>query len=98
MLFGKGTTIYSRRLTLLVVCLVVAVTVIAGRLVYYQIFMHDDLQEWYHEQRTWEKTIPAERGDITDINGNPNTYTVLQFTGGNHEFYNIFIYGYNYSI
>lgn len=69
MLFGKGTTIYSRRLTLLVVCLIVAVTVIAGRLVYYQIFMHDDLQEWYHEQRTWEKTIPAERGDITDING-----------------------------
>jgi len=27
---------------------------------------------------------------ITDINGNPSSYTVLQFTGGNNEIYNIF--------
>jgi cell division protein FtsI (penicillin-binding protein 3) len=66
---GKGSTVYSRRMSLLIVCLVVGVMVVAGRLVYYQIFMHEDLQARYHEQHTWDKTIPAERGDITDVNG-----------------------------
>jgi cell division protein FtsI (penicillin-binding protein 3) len=66
---GRGLTIDSRRLTLLVFGLVLGVTVVTGRLVYYQIFRHDELKEWSAEQCTWEKSIPARRGDITDVNG-----------------------------
>ena len=66
---GRGMTIDSRRLTLLVFFIILGVTVIAGRLVYYQIFMHDELKEWSAAQCTWEVPIPARRGDITDVNG-----------------------------
>ena len=66
---GKGLTIDSRRLTLLVFFIVLGVTVVTGRLVYYQIFRHDELKEWSTAQRTWEVSIPARRGDITDVNG-----------------------------
>jgi cell division protein FtsI (penicillin-binding protein 3) len=66
---GKGLTIDSRRLTLLVFGIVLGVTVVTGRLVYYQIFRHDELKEWSADQCTWEEPIPARRGDITDING-----------------------------
>jgi cell division protein FtsI/penicillin-binding protein 2 len=65
----EGSTIDSRRLTLIVFCLILGVTVVAGRLVYYQVFRHDELKEWSTEQCTWEKPIPARRGDITDVNG-----------------------------
>jgi cell division protein FtsI (penicillin-binding protein 3) len=69
MLSGKELTISSRRLTLLVFCLVFGVTVVGGRLVYYQILMHDQLQDQAVEQRVREKPIPTQRGDITDVNG-----------------------------
>ncbi len=70
MVNGKGLTIDSRRLTVLIFCLVLGVTVVAGRLVYYQIVRHDYLAVWADNQRIVEKKIPARRGDITDINGN----------------------------
>ncbi len=70
MVQGKGLTIDSRRLTVLIFCLVLGVTVVAGRLVFYQIVLHDDLAAWADTQRIVEKGIPARRGDITDINGN----------------------------
>ncbi|NIV36101.1 MAG: hypothetical protein GWN58_43625, partial [Anaerolineae bacterium] len=59
---GKGLTIDSRRLTFLIFGLVVGVTVVTGRLVYYQVFRHDELKARSAEQCTWEKTIPARRG------------------------------------
>ena len=62
-------TIDSRRLTFLIFGLVLGVTVVTGRLVYYQIFKHDELKARAAEQCTWEKSIPARRGDIADING-----------------------------
>ena len=66
---GRGSTIDSRRLTLLVFGLVLGVTVVTGRLVYYQIFRHDELKEWSTAQSTREKPIPARRGDIADVKG-----------------------------
>ena len=69
MLSGKGSTIDSHRLTLLVFFIVLGITIIVGRLVYYQIFMHDELRAWAIGQRIREESIPVERGDIHDING-----------------------------
>jgi cell division protein FtsI/penicillin-binding protein 2 len=66
---GRGLTIDSRRLTLLVFCLVLGITVVAGRLVYYQVFRHEELKEWSLAQRTREHDLPARRGYITDVNG-----------------------------
>ena len=66
---GRGLTIDSRRLTFLIFGLVVGVTVVTGRLVFYQVFKHDELKEQSARQCTWEKTVPARRGDIADVNG-----------------------------
>ena len=66
---GRVSTIDTRRLTFLVFGLILGVTVVAGRLVYYQVFRHDELKAWSAEQCTWEKPIPARRGDIADVNG-----------------------------
>ena len=65
----KGSTIDTRRLTVIIFGLILGVTVVTGRLVYYQIFRHDELQVWSAEQCTWEKSIPARRGDVADVNG-----------------------------
>ena len=65
----RSLTIDSRRLTIIVFGLVLGVTVVTGRLVYYQVFRHDELQVWSAEQCTWEKSIPARRGDVSDVNG-----------------------------
>ena len=69
MLSGKSSTIDSHRLTLLVFFIVLGITVIVGRLVYYQIFMHEELRAWAVAQRTREEPIPVERGDISDVSG-----------------------------
>ncbi len=79
MLLGKESTINSRRLTLLVFFMILGVTVVAGRLVYYQVFMHDELQAWANEQRTREVPIPVERGDISDVNGHLLALSTVQW-------------------
>ena len=56
-------------MTVLIFGLVLGVTVVTGRLVYYQIFRHEELEAWSADQCTWEKPIPARRGDIADTNG-----------------------------
>ena len=59
----------SRRLTLLSCLLTFGFTVVVGRLVYYQVFRHDELVANADTQRTWEKEVTPKRGYIADVNG-----------------------------
>lgn len=58
-----------RRLLVLISCLIFGVTVIVGRLVYFQVVRHEELRSEVDEQRTWEKEQSPSRGYITDVNG-----------------------------
>ena len=70
MLMGTDSTIDRQRLTLLAFFIVLGITVVAGRLIYYQVFMHEELQALAIGERTWEEPIRVKRGDISDTNGN----------------------------
>lgn len=58
----------SRRLTLLIFCLTFGITVVVGRLVYYQVVRHEELQDVVQEQRVQDREVPSRRGYIADIN------------------------------
>jgi cell division protein FtsI/penicillin-binding protein 2 len=76
---GKTATIDSRRLVVLVCCLTFGFTVVVGRLVYYQVFLHEELAVKASTQRTWEKELPSRRGYITDVNGHILALDVIEW-------------------
>jgi cell division protein FtsI/penicillin-binding protein 2 len=75
----KTVTIDSRRLVVLVCCLTFAFTVVVGRLVYYQVFRHEELELKAMDQRTWEKELPSRRGYIADVNGHILALDVIEW-------------------
>lgn len=68
-----------RRLLVLIGCLVFGVTVIIGRLVYYQVIKYHDLRSEADEQRTWEKEQQPSRGYIADVNGHILALSVIEW-------------------
>jgi cell division protein FtsI/penicillin-binding protein 2 len=69
----------QRRLIVLIACLTFGFTVVVGRLVYYQVFRHDELQHQAHKQRTWDKELPPKRGYIADASGNIMALEVVEW-------------------
>lgn len=76
---GRIVTIDSRRLVALIFSLTFAFTVVMGRLVYYQVFLHEELAVMATEQRTWEKELPSQRGYITDVSGHILALDVIEW-------------------
>ena len=76
---GKPLPMNPRRLLVLIGCLVFGVTVIVGRLVYYQVIKHVELQREADEQRTREKEQPPSRGYIADVNGHILALDVMEW-------------------
>jgi cell division protein FtsI (penicillin-binding protein 3) len=68
-----------RRLLVLISCLIFGVTVIVGRLVYFQVIRHEELRSEVDEQRTWEKEQSPSRGYITDVNGHILALDVVEW-------------------
>jgi len=68
-----------RRLIVLAAVLAVGALVIIGRLAYYQIWMHDRLEEMALEERERERNVPSERGNILDSTGHPFAMSVIQW-------------------
>jgi len=68
-----------RRLLVLIGCLIFGVTVIVGRLVYYQVLRHEELRVEADQQRTWEKEQPPRRGYIADVNGHILALNVIEW-------------------
>ena len=62
-------TVKSRRLPVLISCLIFGFTVVVGRLVYFQVVRHDELEAQADTQRTWDKEVTPKRGYIADVNG-----------------------------
>jgi cell division protein FtsI/penicillin-binding protein 2 len=69
----------SRRLSLLIFCLTFGFTVIAGRLVYYQVFRHDELAVLADDELISEKELPPERGYILDASGHLLALDVIEW-------------------
>lgn len=76
---GKPLPLNPRRLLVLIGCLVFGLTVIVGRLVYYQVLKHEELRVEADEQRTWEKEQPPRRGYIADVNGHILALNVIEW-------------------
>ena len=76
---GKPLPMNPRRLLVLIGCLIFGVTVIVGRLVYYQVLKHEELRVEADQQRTWEKEQPPRRGYIADVNGHILALNVIEW-------------------
>ena len=59
----------KRRLLIYLLCCMLAFLVLAGRLVYIEVFHAPRWQEMAYEQQTRDRLITAKRGDILDRNG-----------------------------
>ena len=68
-----------RRLIVVAAVLAIGVLVIAIRLVYYQVFMHEELEGMALVQREREREVPPERGNVLDSNGHPLAMSVIQW-------------------
>ncbi len=68
-----------RRLIFLAVVLAISALVIVGRLAYYQIWMHSELEEMALDQRERERELAPERGNVLDCNGHPLAMSVIQW-------------------
>jgi len=68
-----------RRLIFLGVLLAIGALVIIGRLVYYQVGMHQELEEMVLAQRERERQVSPERGNILDLTGHPLAMSVIQW-------------------
>jgi cell division protein FtsI/penicillin-binding protein 2 len=79
MYLSKPLPMNPRRLLVLIGCLIFGVTVVVGRLVYYQVLKHEELRAEADEQRTWEKEQPPRRGYIADVNGNILALDVIEW-------------------
>ncbi len=69
-LLRPGKSILSRTLILMAVCGIAAFAVLIGRLYQLMILEHDTYERMAVEQQTRETSVQADRGDITDRNGN----------------------------
>jgi cell division protein FtsI/penicillin-binding protein 2 len=70
---------YRRRLTVLAFCLTFGFAVIIGKLFLYQVIQQGEFKPKIESLVVREKTIPAKRGYITDINGNLLAMDVVQW-------------------
>ena len=59
----------KRRLLIYLFCCILAFLVLAGRLVYIEVFHAPQWQEMAYEQQTRDRLITAKRGDILDRKG-----------------------------
>lgn len=76
---GRPLPMNPRRLLVLIGCLIFGVTVIVGRLVYYQVLKHEELRDEVDKQRTWEKEQPPRRGYVADVNGHILALDVIEW-------------------
>jgi cell division protein FtsI/penicillin-binding protein 2 len=76
---GIALTTNSRRLVLVIFFLTFGFTVVVGRLVYYQIFMHDRLEFLHDEMIGWDEELPPKRGYIADTNGHVLALDVIEW-------------------
>jgi cell division protein FtsI/penicillin-binding protein 2 len=76
---GKPSPMNRRRLLVLISGLVFGVTVIVGRLVYFQVLKHDELRSEVDEQRTREKEQTPSRGYIADVTGHILALDVIEW-------------------
>lgn len=76
---GRLLPMNPRRLLVLIGCLIFGVTVIVGRLVYYQVLKHEELRDEVDKQRTWEKEQPPRRGYVADVNGHILALDVIEW-------------------
>lgn len=67
---------FRSRLGIAMVLVGLWAVVIQGRLVYLQVFQHDELLRRADSQRSRVVVVPAKRGDILDRNGNVLAYSV----------------------
>lgn len=65
-----GRTILGRTLILMAVCGIAAFAVLIGRLYQLMVVEHDEYERLAVEQQTRETSVRADRGTITDRNGN----------------------------
>ena len=68
-----------RRVIFIAVILTIGALVIVGRLAYYQIWMHAELEEMALEEREREREVTPERGNILDSTGHPLAMSVIQW-------------------
>lgn len=78
---GKGFR--SRTLFLMTVCGILAFAVLAWKLADVMLVHHEEYSDKAEAQQTWQSTVSAKRGSITDRNGN-----LLAFSG---TAYNVFL-------
>ncbi len=67
---GAAAKMWHRSIILLGIILVIGFGVVAGRLLYLQTYMAEDLQQRAVEQQLADTTLSAKRGSILDRNGN----------------------------
>ncbi len=67
---GAAAKLWHRSIVLLVIIIVIGFGVVAGRLLYLQTYMAEELQQRAVEQQLADTTISAKRGSIYDRNGN----------------------------
>ncbi len=67
---GTSARLWHRSIILLVIIIVLGFGVVAGRLLYLQTYMSEELQQKAVEQQLADTSISAKRGNIYDRNGN----------------------------
>jgi len=68
-----------RRLIFIAVLLAIVALIVAGRLVYYQVWMHAELEQMAMAQRERERELSPERGNVLDANRHPLAMSVIQW-------------------
>jgi cell division protein FtsI/penicillin-binding protein 2 len=68
-----------RRLMVLISCLIFGLTVIVGRLVYFQVLRHQEFRSEVDQQLTREKEQLPKRGYIADVNGHVLALDVVEW-------------------
>jgi cell division protein FtsI (penicillin-binding protein 3) len=76
---SERSTIDASRLRVLIFVLTFGFTVVVGRLVYYQVFRHDELKAQAQIQRTWDKDLQPKRGYVADVNGHILALDVIEW-------------------
>ena len=76
---SKRSTIDANRLRVLIFVLTFGFTVVVGRLVYYQVIRHEELEAQALEQRTWDKKLEPKRGYVADVNGHILALDVIEW-------------------
>ncbi|MGQ9598675.1 MAG: peptidoglycan D,D-transpeptidase FtsI family protein [Anaerolineae bacterium] len=79
MLTDTATRGNDRRMTVIAFCFTFGFTVIVSQLVRYQIFEHTRLEQEANYERIRERELPAHRGFIVDIHGNPLAINGVQW-------------------